>query len=183
MRKNSCAAVLILWILAGIRYFSGTEEKYQEKVPEVLAHIGEQETSAVLKYQGILAEGEYLFFDLDFENDIKKAFLVQEELHRKENPYVRMQESSINVRGSYRRELLLAERNQKVDELLKTLNAKVVSEYRSQDFFTVYAYTPYIADYKLQKGQPVNVNIALQYDEEENQTYIYAAVPILEMEY
>ena len=176
MKKIGLLAVALLWILAGIKFLLEIEEKNREKVIDVLGDIGEQETAAILKCESVLPEGTYLFWDIDFQEDVKKAFMVREDLKKEQN-------STINVIGSYNGRLLLSERNEKVDEILDRLKAEVISEYRSEEFFTVYAYSPYIADYKMQKGQAVNLNIALQYDEEKDQTFIYAAVPVLGLEY
>ena len=35
----------------------------------------------------------------------------------------------------------------------------------------------------MQKGSPININLAMNYDENEDRTYIYAAVPILDLDY
>ena len=187
MKKIWLTAVGVLWILAGVQFLFGGAREDEEKVLDVLGNVGELETSAVLKYEGILkedaAEETHLFLDLDFKEDIERAFLVQEGLEEELGPYVRFSDSSVNVIGSYAGRLTLDEQNAVVDEILEKLAAKVVTECRNTEFFTVYGYSPYISEYKMQKGQAVNINIAVRYGEEKDQTYIYAAVPVIGVEY
>ena len=49
--------------------------------------------------------------------------------------------------------------------------------------YTIYAYSPYISDYEIQDGEAVNINIAMYYNEKEDQTYLYAAVPLVGLDY
>ena len=63
------------------------------------------------------------------------------------------------------------------------MGAKIVTEHRDMQLYTIYAYTTYVSDYVMQEDQAVNVNIAMRYNEEEDKTYVYVATPVLGLDY
>ena len=75
------------------------------------------------------------------------------------------------------------ERKDITDELLKSLDAKVVSENRDSEIFTIYAYTDNIPDYIKSVGRKINLNLSAEYDEITNETVIYLATPINNLDY
>lgn len=80
-------------------------------------------------------------------------------------------------------ELSLAEKNRLSKWYLKEINAKVVSEEKNSQIYTVYAYTDYIRDYEIVNNNAINVNLVFNYDEENNKTWFYMATPYLFGEY
>lgn len=126
---------------------------------------------------------QYLFLNLNFQEGPEKAFSVREDLDELLSPHVRTLQSSVNIIGSYSGKLTLEQRSRAADYLLEEMDAEIVSEHRDMDLFTIYGYTPHITEYQMQKNQPVNVNIAMYYDEGKDRTYIYAAVPVIGVEY
>lgn len=163
-----------------------TAESYEtisyEDSCELLASAKEG-TLRLVTRTGEEGNGQYVFVKLDFQEDTEAAFAVRKKLEDLLKPYLRTIQSSVNIIGSLKGELSLERRNRAADELLQELEAEVVTEHRSMELFTIYGYTPYIEEYKLQKNQAVNVNIAMYYNEEEDRTYIYAAVPVIGVEY
>lgn len=71
------------------------------------------------------------------------------------------------------------------DKILKSMNAEVVAENRTKELFSVYAYSKNIAgEDTIELGSvKANINIAANYNEKLNQTRIYFATPILNIEY
>ena len=63
------------------------------------------------------------------------------------------------------------------------MDVTVVEENRSMDLYTICGYTPLLEEHVMQQGSPINLNLAMNYNEEEDRTYIYAAVPILSLDY
>lgn len=151
-----------------------------ESAVSVITAEGEIKLLTVLSGEN---EKQYLFADLKFQEGPARAFSVREAMEELLSSHARVTQSSVNVIGSYSGELTLEQRNRAADYLLQELDARIVSEHRGMDFFTIYGYTSHIEEYQLQKGEPVNVNIAMYYDEEQDRTYIYAAVPVIGVEY
>ena len=81
--------------------------------------------------------------------------------------------------GSYQGQLSLKEKNKVTDELIEYIQGKIVNENRSEELYTVYAYTGIMDDYLTVEGHRVNINVAISYNEEKDQTNIYLATPIL----
>lgn len=75
------------------------------------------------------------------------------------------------------------ERNYIADSMLKALDAKVVSENKDSDVFTIYAYTDKIDEYVKSIGRKINVNVSADYDENTNETVIYLASPTNNLDY
>ena len=128
-------------------------------------------------------QGQYFLAEISFEEEPEETFARRAALDKAMREYMRASRSSVNVVGYYSGKLTLEERNQAADELLERMDARVVSENRTMELYTIYGYTPYIAEYQLQEGNAVNVNIAMHYNAEEDRTYIYAAVPVISVEY
>lgn len=90
---------------------------------------------------------------------------------------------TINLRGKIAGTLNYSEKNEIANELLKELDAKVVSENRGNDLFTVYAYSENVSGSVICGGEKVNVNISEDYNELENMTTIYLSTPLNNLDY
>lgn len=71
------------------------------------------------------------------------------------------------------------------DTILDSMEASVVAESRAKELFSVYAYTDSVTvDTSIGMGSiKTNVNIAINYNESLDQTRLYLATPILNIEY
>lgn len=81
--------------------------------------------------------------------------------------------------GSYEGKLSEDQKDKKVKELLKNLEARKVDSITSDNYDTTYAYTGLVDDYIVVAGKRININIATTYDEEEDKTELHLATPIL----
>ena len=90
---------------------------------------------------------------------------------------------NLNLKGEVAGALNYYERNKAADELLELLDAKIVTENRENDLFTIYAYTEDVEEYVLSAGQKININIVQEYDEAENKTVIYLSTPLNNLDY
>ena len=90
---------------------------------------------------------------------------------------------NLNLKGEMPGALNYYERNKAADELLELLDAKIVTESRENDLFTIYAYTDAVDEYVLNAGQKININIVQEYDEISNKTVIYLSTPLNNLDY
>lgn len=111
---------------------------------------------------------------LHYKNIVEKAY--QEMGLRNTN-------TSLTFEGEYNQMLSLEEKNQITNAILMTLQGKVVRDNRSDQMYTVYAYTPMVEDYISVENKRVNVNIAFSYDETEKKTMLYMASPVINTDY
>ncbi len=90
---------------------------------------------------------------------------------------------NMNLVGSLEGALNRTEKNELADGLLDRLGAKVVTENRDNDIFTIYAYSKGAGSYITIGGNKINMNIAIGYDEEQDRTKVYLASPINSLDY
>lgn len=87
--------------------------------------------------------------------------------------------TTIQLVGDYSGYLTLDRRNEVTDKILGALGANVVYEHRQQELYTVYAYTASLDNYITVEGKKINVHVAMSQDEDNYQTVLYLASPIL----
>ena len=63
-------------------------------------------------------------------------------------------------------------------EKLTQLRAKEVQSRKTMDMFVVYAYDRYESSYVMLGKNKVNVNISMEYDENNDMTVVHMAVPV-----
>ena len=90
---------------------------------------------------------------------------------------------TIKFAGSYNGKLTSQQRDAKVNDILKGLEAKKVDFIDSDSYYTTYAYTGLVKDYIEVTGNRININIVISYNEQEDKTELYLATPILNEEY
>jgi hypothetical protein len=90
---------------------------------------------------------------------------------------------TLSLKGKYPEELTLEEKNFLADDMLKKLDADVKTEQRSDDMYVIYGYSKYISEYKKIGNQKINVSLAMNYNEEEQSTYIYLSTPLINEDY
>jgi hypothetical protein len=49
--------------------------------------------------------------------------------------------------------------------------------------YVIYGYSKYISEYKKIGNQKINVSLAMNYNEEEQSTYIYLSTPLINEDY
>lgn len=126
---------------------------------------------------------QYMIASIALDKDMESALAHKKKLEKILDDYTKDSRSSANVIGTYEGKLDLDERNEVVDGILGDMGAKIVTEHRDMQLYTIYAYTTYVSDYVMQEDQAVNVNIAMRYNEEEDKTYVYVATPVLGLDY
>lgn len=72
----------------------------------------------------------------------------------------------------------IEERNALCEKLLTQLRAKEVQSRKTMDMFVVYAYDRYESSYVMFGKNKVNVNISMEYDENNDMTVVHMAVPV-----
>ena len=162
---------------------SGTSEGGREETR--LTKEGSN-ADTVLRLLTSTAEGErkqYIIIKITMKGDMENAYAYREKLNELLEPYSGSSKSSANIIGTYDGKLSLEERNEIADRLLDEMDARVVSENREMQLYTIYGYTPWIEDYEMQEEEPFNVNIAMHYNRTDDKTYVYAAVPAVGLDY
>lgn len=126
---------------------------------------------------------QYIIANLSLYSGMDQALGYRQKLNKILEPQTKDIKSSANIIGSYDGELSLKNRNRVADAMLSELGASVVTEHRDEKLFTILGYTPRISEYKMQENEAVNVNIAMYYSSDKDKTYVYAAIPVLGLDY
>jgi hypothetical protein len=72
---------------------------------------------------------------------------------------------------------------QVINTITKKMNCKIKDKYQTDDIYSIYGYSNYINDHIVTKGEKINIDLALTYSEEEDLTYLYAAIPVITIDY
>ena len=126
---------------------------------------------------------QYLIANISMKGSVENALAYRQKLQEILNDDMEESKSSANVIGCYDGNLTLEERNQIADGLFQELEAKVVSENRDMQLYTIYGYTSYVKEYEDQERKKVNINLAMYYQELEDKTYVYMAIPVIGLDY
>lgn len=140
-------------------------------------------TSEIQATDNFIESRQYLSIEILLYDSVDSGFYYKdkvEEILKEEGVSTK---TVLNLKGSYPGRLNLDKKNELVDRLLSRVKAKTVIENRTDDLFTVYAYTALIPEYLYHEKKKVNLTVAVTFDETENTTKLYLATPVLEESY
>ncbi len=132
---------------------------------------------------GTQPQVQYVYVNITVYNNIDCAVSYRELVEGMFDAMGIQGNVNMNLVGSLEGALNSTEKNELADGLLDRLGAKVVTENRDSDIFTIYAYSKGAGSYITIGGNKINMNIAIGYDEEQDRTKVYLASPINSLDY
>lgn len=132
---------------------------------------------------GTQPQAQYVYVNITVYNNIDCALSYRELVEGMFDAMGIQGNVNMNLVGSLEGALNSTEKNELADGLLDRLGAKVVTENRDSDIFTIYAYSKGAGSYITIGGNKINMNIAIGYDEEQDRTKVYLASPINSLDY
>lgn len=90
---------------------------------------------------------------------------------------------TLNIVASCKGKMTDEEAKQIMIEVIKSMNGEVRSIYINDAYLTAYGYSKSMKDYVMSKGEKINMDLAVTYDEENNETFLYAATPVITLDY
>lgn len=132
---------------------------------------------------GTIKTDQYVIIKIQIQEDLNSAMKYKDLVDQWMQTDTKDHNTTINLKGSYKGKIDLDARNELSDKLLATMNGIVVSEHRDMELYTIYGYTDRIKEYKETKGGRVNLNIAMNYDEGQDKTFLYFASPVVGFDY
>lgn len=132
---------------------------------------------------GTQPQAQYVYVNITVYNNIDCAGSYRELVEGMFDAMGIQGNVNMNLVGSLEGALNSTEKNELADGLLDRLGAKVVTENRDNDIFTIYAYSKGAGSYITIGGSKINMNIAIGYDEEQDRTKVYLASPINSLDY
>ena len=126
---------------------------------------------------------QYFSMDLYLYEYIEEIVVLKQEIEKvlKKSPF----ECNVGLEfeARFNGDLSLKEKNKLSKWYLDEIDAKIISDEKNSEIYTIYAYTDYIRNYEIVNNNAVNVNIVFNYDEENNITWFHMATPYLLGEY
>lgn len=88
-------------------------------------------------------------------------------------------QASVQVIGRFPHDMTMAARNRLTDRVMKKLGCRIVCENRDTSLYTVYAYTKGMDEYIVSGNDRINVQLAMYYDERNDETVLCVASPLI----
>lgn len=88
-------------------------------------------------------------------------------------------QTTMQLSSNYKGKLSLDSMNSITDGMIKNLEGKIAYENRSEDMYTVYAYTGLLDEYVTSMGTKINIHVAINYDELTDSTNVYLGTPVI----
>ena len=167
----------------GITSSYGLATVYEEEVNITVLSKESVDGSVTIKAITQEPQVQYVYVNITVYNNIDCAVSYRELVEGMFDAMGIQGNVNMNLVGSIEGTLNSTEKNELADGLLDRLGAKVVTENRDNDIFTIYAYSKGAGSYITIGGNKINMNIAIGYDEEQDRTKVYLASPINSLDY
>lgn len=168
-------------------------EKQEENYQEVALHKKARKADTILRFstmeyredseEPVITSKQYVFIDITLYESLNSALAYKEVLNELLKEYQIYPQITVDLKGSYEGKLSLDEKDMVANRLLEILDAEIVSEYRTEELYTIYGYTSYVEEAIVNKNQKINVNVAINYDEAEEKTHLYLSSPVITGDY
>ncbi len=167
----------------GITSSYGLATVYEDEVNTTVLSKESVNGSVTIKAITQEPQTQYVYVNITVYNNIDCAVSYRELVEGMFDAMGIQGNVNMNLVGSIEGTLNSTEKNELADGLLDRLGAKVVTENRDRDIFTIYAYSKGAGSYITIGGNKINMNIAIGYDEEQDRTKVYLASPINSLDY
>ena len=132
----------------------------------------------ILKFITHDTSQQYIYVGITLKNVIDAAFTYEEIVKEILNDLEIDTAVNVNLKGEIYGKLDADTKDTLADALLGKMGAKIVTQNRTDELYTIYAYDNDLKEY-INVGQgKVNVNLSITYDETKNRTCIYLATPM-----
>lgn len=121
--------------------------------------------------------------EIEFDNSLESAFYYRDLLKNAFEQVGVNPDISIYLKGEINGSLSMTQKNVITDNIIQSSGGEIVTESRTGNLFTVYAYTDKIDDYVLTGSMKTNLNVAISYDEINDITEVRMATPFINSDY
>ncbi|MBQ9764847.1 MAG: YwmB family TATA-box binding protein [Lachnospiraceae bacterium] len=126
---------------------------------------------------------QYIMYELNIE-DSPESVCHYADIIRNELRNLGLDDDvTVTLVSNYEGTFDIDAKNKLADEVLKCFESDIVTENRTDELFSIYAYVEGMSQGIKVGDKEINFNIAINHNEETNQTRVYLAAPIIEMEY
>lgn len=86
---------------------------------------------------------------------------------------------TLQYEGTIKGDMTYRQKEQIAQDLILELKGETALSYDEDNMYTVYAYTGLLDEYIISAGTKINIQVAFSYNEQEDNTTVYLATPIL----
>ena len=140
-------------------------------------------TIETVKEKNIITLKNYLEISIEMSNSLDSAVAYGDIIENIFKSKGVIADVTVNLKGSIEGELSNSEKNDITDKIMDKMNADIVTGNRTKEIYTVYGYSEEMEDYVVFGSTKTNVNVAITYDELNNETLIYMATPIINQDF
>lgn len=133
--------------------------------------------------ENVLELEQYIIINMKFKEGIESAVSYKNLIEKIFTKMELKAKTTLNLTGSYNGKLEDSVKDSIVDNLLKAIGGKIVVQKKDSDIYNIYAYTDFVDDFITVEKKKVNVNIAVDYDENTGTTNILLSTPIINTDY
>ena len=130
-----------------------------------------------------MAIEQYILVDIAIDNSVESAVYYKDCI----DDYFKSKgidaDITLTFKGSMEGTLSNNERNKICEGILEALDGEIITGSRSDELYTVYAYSDSIEEYVVNGTTKSNINVAITYDSTTDLSWVYVATPILSQSY
>lgn len=126
---------------------------------------------------------QYIYVNVVLHNNVQSAFTYEKVVKDIMSSLGINTRVTVNLKGDVDGQLDMAGKNALSDTIMKSLDAKVITQNKDDEIYTIYGYTKKIDDYITVSASKINVNVTMNYDETTDKTKIYVCTPVNNEEY
>ncbi len=181
--------IAVLDEIAGRLNLSQYDLEHTDTAEQVVSTLHQQDERMEVQVQIITIDDDdterqqYMLMTVKLYDGVDAALEYRELTEAIMADYGISASASMGLKGTYEGNMTLAQRGEIADQLVEVLAADIITEYRSEELFTIYAYSRYLKEYKGGSYDDINVNIAMSYSETENVTYLHVSTPVIREDY
>jgi len=179
------AKVIILEHMAksiGINRYQITESLDEEENNVTTLSQLSEAGDVIIKFITHDSDKQYIYVGININKQMDAIF-TYEDILKEELDKLGMNNNTIaiNLKGEIHGELNDYKKDTITDILLKKTGAKIITQHKSEELYTVYAYDKDIKECVELGDGKINVNISIEYNAQQNKTIVYYSVPFRNM--
>ncbi len=161
---------------------SGTVTKLEKEASSVVTTITlttvEKQVSAE-----VISLKQYVMVNMEVLNSLESGVYYREKIEKLFDDKKMSADVYLSLKGSISGTISNSEKNNITNNIINEMGGKIVTESRTNEIFTVYAFSDKIDDYVVYGTTKTNINVVIRYNELKNTTEVYMATPILNMDF
>lgn len=183
----------VVYDIANVLELKDYSEKYEEtdtKKTFEITKVSDDATTSIKLVETINAVEDstyrsqnYLTIDISLHNKVDSITYFQEQLEDYFNKIDVTPKTGLAITAIKNGKISDSEAKEVMTHLIEALSGEIKSLIMEKDLKNMYGYTRYVNNYVTSNGERINMDIAVSYNELEDNTYLYGAIPVITFDY